>query len=94
MVHGHDQGLIPVKLLGFDRAVNVTVGLNIVRTSPDHGTAFGIASRHVASPNSMKAAIELAAKLARQPDAREERRRAPGADALAADRGPDASPDA
>ena len=60
----HDQGLIPVKLLGFDRAVNVTVGLSIVRTSPDHGTAFGIAGKNVASPNSMKAAIELAVKLA------------------------------
>jgi 4-hydroxythreonine-4-phosphate dehydrogenase len=85
----HDQGLIPVKLLGFDRAVNVTVGLNIVRTSPDHGTAFGIASRHVASPNSMKAAIELAVKLARQSEPREERPRAPRGDALAADRAPD-----
>ena len=60
----HDQGLIPVKLLGFDRAVNVTVGLSIVRTSPDHGTAFDIAGKNVASPNSMKAAIELAVKLA------------------------------
>jgi 4-hydroxythreonine-4-phosphate dehydrogenase len=86
----HDQGLIPVKLLGFDRAVNVTVGLNIVRTSPDHGTAFGIASRHVASPNSMKAAIELAVTLARQSEPREERPRAPRGDALAADRAPDA----
>ncbi|MBM4006322.1 MAG: 4-hydroxythreonine-4-phosphate dehydrogenase PdxA [Planctomycetes bacterium] len=72
----HDQGLIPVKLLGFDRAVNVTVGLPIVRTSPDHGTAFGIANRNAASPNSMKAAIELAAKLARQPEVRPERPRA------------------
>ena len=72
----HDQGLIPVKLLGFDRAVNVTVGLPIVRTSPDHGTAFGIANRNAASPNSMKAAIELAARLARQPEVRLERPRA------------------
>jgi 4-hydroxythreonine-4-phosphate dehydrogenase len=71
----HDQGLIPVKLLGFDRAVNVTVGLPIVRTSPDHGTAFGIANRNAASPNSMKAAIELAARLARQPEVRLERPR-------------------
>ncbi len=70
----HDQGLIPVKLLGFDRAVNVTVGLNMVRTSPDHGTAFDIASRNVASPNSMKAAIELAVKLCRQPEVAPERR--------------------
>jgi len=60
----HDQGLIPVKLLGFDRAVNVTVGLSMVRTSPDHGTAFDIAGKNAASPNSMKAAIELAVKLA------------------------------
>ena len=60
----HDLGLIHVKLLGFDRAVNVTVGLSIVRTSPDHGTAFDIAGKNVASPNSMKAAIELAVKLA------------------------------
>jgi len=60
----HDQGLIPVKLLGFDRAVNVTIGLSMVRTSPDHGTAFDIASKNTASPNSLKAAIELAVKLA------------------------------
>ena len=60
----HDQGLIPVKLLGFDRAVNVTIGLSMVRTSPDHGTAFDIANKNTASPNSMKAAIELAVKLA------------------------------
>ena len=60
----HDQGLIPVKLLGFDRAVNVTIGLPIIRTSPDHGTAFDIATKNTASPNSMKAAIELAVKLA------------------------------
>jgi 4-hydroxythreonine-4-phosphate dehydrogenase len=60
----HDQGLIPVKLLGFDRAVNITIGLSIVRTSPDHGTAFDIAKKNAASPNSMKAAIELAVKLA------------------------------
>ena len=71
----HDQGLIPVKLLGFDRAVNVTVGLPIVRTSPDHGTAFGIAGRGTASPNSMKAAIELAVRLCRQPEPRDERPR-------------------
>ncbi len=63
----HDQGLIPVKLLDRDRAVNVTVGLPMVRTSPDHGTAFDIAGRGVASEGSMKAAIELAARLARPP---------------------------
>ena len=59
----HDQGLIPVKLLGWDKAVNVTLGLPIVRTSPDHGTAFGIAGRNQASEGSMKSAIELAVQL-------------------------------
>jgi 4-hydroxythreonine-4-phosphate dehydrogenase len=53
-----------VKLLGWDKAVNVTLGLPIVRTSPDHGTAFDIAGRGVASEGSMKAAIELAVRLA------------------------------
>jgi 4-hydroxythreonine-4-phosphate dehydrogenase len=62
----HDQGLIPVKLLGWDKAVNVTLGLPIVRTSPDHGTAFGIASQNRASEGSMRAAIELAVKLVSQ----------------------------
>jgi len=80
----HDQGLIPVKLLGFDRAVNVTVGLSIVRTSPDHGTAFGIANQNIASPNSMKAAIELAVKLSRQSEPRDERP-AFGGDTVAAE---------
>jgi 4-hydroxythreonine-4-phosphate dehydrogenase len=60
----HDQGLIPVKLLGWDKAVNWTVGLPIIRTSPDHGTAFDIASRNRASAGSMVAAIELATTLA------------------------------
>ncbi|MBL9120708.1 MAG: 4-hydroxythreonine-4-phosphate dehydrogenase PdxA [Phycisphaerae bacterium] len=60
----HDQGLIPVKLLGWDRAVNVTVGLPIVRTSPDHGTAFNIAGTNSASEGSMRAAIELAVRMA------------------------------
>ena len=59
----HDQGLIPVKLLGWDKAVNVTVGLPIVRTSPDHGTAFDIAGQNRASDGSMRAAIALALKL-------------------------------
>ncbi len=63
----HDQGLIPVKLLGWDKAVNVTVGLPIVRTSPDHGTAFDIAGHGKASAGSMKAAIELAVTLAQRP---------------------------
>ena len=60
----HDQGLIPVKLLGWDKAVNMTLGLPIIRTSPDHGTAFNIVGKNKASEGSMKAAIELAAKLA------------------------------
>jgi 4-hydroxythreonine-4-phosphate dehydrogenase len=60
----HDQGLIPVKLLAFGRAVNVTLGLPIVRTSVDHGTAFDIAGRGVADPSSMIEAVLLAARLA------------------------------
>lgn len=60
----HDQGLIPVKLLAFDQAVNVTAGLPAARTSPDHGTAFDIAGTNVADPGSMRAAIELAVALA------------------------------
>lgn len=59
----HDQGLIPVKLMAFDRAVNTSIGLPFVRTSPDHGTAFDIAGRGIADATSMKAAIELAAEL-------------------------------
>ena len=59
----HDQGLIPVKLLAFGEAVNVTLGLPIVRTSVDHGTAFDIAGRGVANPSSMIAAVLLAAQL-------------------------------
>jgi 4-hydroxythreonine-4-phosphate dehydrogenase len=61
----HDQGLIPVKLVAFGQAVNVTLGLPIVRTSVDHGTAFDIAGKGVADPGSMIAAILLAARLAR-----------------------------
>jgi 4-hydroxythreonine-4-phosphate dehydrogenase len=61
----HDQGLIPVKLAAFGQAVNVTLGLPIVRTSVDHGTAFDIAGRGVADPESMVHAVLLAAKLAR-----------------------------
>lgn len=60
----HDQGLIPVKLLAFDRAVNVTIGLPIIRTSVDHGTAFDIAGRNQANPESMKAALRLACDMA------------------------------
>jgi 4-hydroxythreonine-4-phosphate dehydrogenase len=59
----HDQGLIPVKLLAFDQAVNLTLGLPIVRTSPDHGTAFDIVGRNRANPGSMRSAIELAIDL-------------------------------
>ena len=63
----HDQGLIPVKLLAFGRAVNVTLGLPIVRTSVDHGTAFDIAGRGVADPSSLIEAVRLAAQLAGKP---------------------------
>jgi 4-hydroxythreonine-4-phosphate dehydrogenase len=59
----HDQGLIPVKLLAFGKAVNVTLGLPIVRTSVDHGTAFDIAGRGVADPGSLIEAVRLAARL-------------------------------
>ena len=61
----HDQGLIPVKLLAFGQAVNVTLGLPIVRTSVDHGTAFDIAGKGIADPASMIMAVRLAARLAR-----------------------------
>jgi 4-hydroxythreonine-4-phosphate dehydrogenase len=62
----HDQGLIPVKLLAFGTAVNVTLGLPIIRTSVDHGTAYDIAGRGLANPGSMVAAVLLAARLAAQ----------------------------
>ena len=61
----HDQGLIPVKLLAFGQAVNVTIGLPIIRTSVDHGTAFDIAGKGIADHGSMVAAVLLAATLAR-----------------------------
>ncbi len=60
----HDQGLIPLKLLDFDNAVNVTLGLPKPRTSPDHGTAFAIAGKNLADPSSMISAIRLACELA------------------------------
>jgi 4-hydroxythreonine-4-phosphate dehydrogenase len=60
----HDQGLIPVKLLAFGKAVNVTLGLPIVRTSVDHGTAFDIAGCEIADPSSLIEAVKLAARLA------------------------------
>jgi len=59
----HDQGLIPFKMLSFDTGVNVTVGLPIIRTSPDHGTAFDIAWQNRADPSSMIEAIKLASRL-------------------------------
>jgi 4-hydroxythreonine-4-phosphate dehydrogenase len=59
----HDQGLIPLKMIAFDKGVNVTVGLPFVRTSPDHGTAYDIAWKGIANPSSMIEAIKLAAQL-------------------------------
>jgi len=59
----HDQGLIPFKMLAFETGVNITVGLPIIRTSPDHGTAFDIAWENKANPSSMIEAIKLAAKM-------------------------------
>lgn len=60
----HDQGHIPVKALAFEQAVNTTLGIKLVRTSVDHGTAFDIAWKGIAKPNSLFAALQLAAKLA------------------------------
>jgi len=60
----HDQALIPIKTLAFDHAVNVTLGLPFVRTSPDHGTAFDIAGTGTADATSLVAALRLAARLA------------------------------
>ncbi|MBD2020441.1 4-hydroxythreonine-4-phosphate dehydrogenase PdxA [Leptolyngbya sp. FACHB-36] len=62
----HDQGLIPVKLMAFDCAVNTSIGLPFVRTSPDHGTAFDIAGKGIADAASLKAALQLAVDLCRQ----------------------------
>jgi 4-hydroxythreonine-4-phosphate dehydrogenase len=59
----HDQAMIPVKLLAFDKAVNVTIGLPIIRTSPAHGTAFDIAGKNVADPSSMMEAIKTAIQM-------------------------------
>ena len=61
----HDQGMIPVKLLSFKEAVNVTIGLPIIRTSPAHGTAFDIAGKNIADPSSMKHAITTAIQMAK-----------------------------
>ncbi len=62
----HDQGLIPVKYLGVENGVNVTLGLPLIRTSPDHGTAFDIAGQGIADPSSLIAAIKMARNLTRQ----------------------------
>ena len=61
----HDQGLVPLKMIGFETGVNWTLGLPFVRTSPDHGTAYDIAGKGVANPSSMREAIRLALQLAR-----------------------------
>lgn len=61
----HDQALIPIKTLDFDRGVNVTLGLPFIRTSPDHGTAFDIAGKGLANPTSTIEALRMAAKMAR-----------------------------
>jgi len=61
----HDQGLAPLKMIGFENGVNWTLGLPFIRTSPDHGTAYDIAGQDKASPSSMRAAIRLAKQLAR-----------------------------
>lgn len=62
----HDQALVPIKTIAFDSAVNVTLGLPFVRTSPDHGTAFDIAGKGLARPDSLLAAIRLAARISSQ----------------------------
>ena len=61
----HDQALIPVKTIDFHGGINVSLGLPFIRTSPDHGTALGIAGTHAANPTSLIAAIRLAARMAR-----------------------------
>ena len=61
----HDQGMIPVKLLAFEDAVNITIGIDIIRTSPAHGTAFDIAGKNMADPTGMKAAINMAIQMAK-----------------------------
>ncbi len=62
----HDQGMIPVKLIAFEKAVNVTIGIPIIRTSPAHGTAFDIAGKNIASESSMKSAIKTAIEMAKK----------------------------
>ena len=60
----HDQALIPIKTLDFDRGVNVTLGLPFIRTSPDHGTAFDIAGKGIANPSSLIEALKMADRMA------------------------------
>ena len=64
----HDQGLAPLKMLSFENGVNLTLGLPIIRTSPDHGTAFDVAGKGRANPASTRAALDWAAKLAARPN--------------------------
>ncbi len=59
----HDQALVPLKALDFDEGVNVTLGLPLVRTSPDHGTAFDIAGQRIADPGAMIAALKMAGDM-------------------------------
>jgi 4-hydroxythreonine-4-phosphate dehydrogenase len=59
----HDQALIPIKTLDFDKGVNVTLGLSFIRTSPDHGTAFDIAGQGIANPTSLIEALRMAARM-------------------------------
>lgn len=66
----HDQALIPIKTIAFDEGVNVTLGLPFIRTSPDHGTAYDIAGKNLARPDSLIAALRLAGRLAQQPQER------------------------
>lgn len=61
----HDQGLVPLKMIGFETGINWTLGLPFIRTSPDHGTAYDIAGQGIANPGSMRAAIRLAKQLAK-----------------------------
>ncbi|MDA8041624.1 MAG: 4-hydroxythreonine-4-phosphate dehydrogenase PdxA, partial [Pirellulales bacterium] len=62
----HDQGHIPVKMIAFDRAVNITLGLSVIRTSVDHGVAFDIAWEGIADPGSLRQAVKLATQLAKE----------------------------
>ena len=74
----HDQGLIPVKLLDFNNSVNLTLGLPIIRTSVDHGTAFDIVGKNKADPGSMKAALTMACRIAVQTHKKKVENRTPG----------------